>query len=108
MGTGMPPNTCSGDRIRRFPMMRMKRIDSEEAKDPVICKDVKEFSVTCYDCEEETQTEWDSDENIGKYATPRAVGIKLSVSDGETAHIFQTTVTTPVYREKIEEEMKGP
>jgi|SRR6056297_3353717 len=80
----------------------------EEAKDPVICKDVKEFSVTCYDCEEETQTEWDSDENIGKYATPRAVGIKLSVSDGETAHIFQTTVTTPVYREKIEEEMKGP
>ncbi len=81
---------------------------TKEGKDPIICKSIKQFSVICYDSEGETQTEWDSDESIGKYATPKAVGIKLSVSDGKTSHIFQTTVTIPVYREKMESEMKGP
>lgn len=80
----------------------------EEEKDPVICREVKQFSVTCYDSEGETQEQWDSDESMGKYATPRAVEIKLRVSDGKTSHQFQTTVTLPVYREKIEDEMKGP
>lgn len=80
----------------------------EEAKDPIICKGIEAFSVRCYDSEQEAHTEWDSDESMGKYATPRALDIQLTVSDGETSYQFKTAVTLPVYREKIEDGRKGP
>ena len=80
----------------------------EEIKDPIICKGIEKFSVRCYDSETESHVEWDSDERMGKYATPRALDIQLTVSDGKTSYQFQTAVTLPVYREKIEGGMKGP
>lgn len=80
----------------------------EEGRDPIICTNVESFSVVCFDADGESHAEWDSEERIGKYATPRSLGIKLSVSENETTYPFQTAVTLPVYREKMEQGRKGP
>ncbi len=81
---------------------------ADELPDPVICKGVRAFNLTFFDAAGETREEWDSEANMGNYATPRAVGIKLEVSDGKTSHAFHTTVTLPVYREELDSERRGP
>jgi len=75
---------------------------------PILCKGVSEFTLTYYDASGETVTTWDSEADIGDYATPRAVGIELEISDGKTSKKFNTTVRLPVYRQAIEEERTSP
>jgi len=91
---------------RAFPYEVEDRFE-EEGDDPIICKGIQSFSVACDDAEGESQAQWDSEEDIGKYATPRSVAIELKVSNGETAYHFKTAVHLPVYREKMEEGRKG-
>jgi general secretion pathway protein J len=90
---------------RAYPYEEEDRFE-EEDDDPIICKGVQAFSVACYDAEAESQAQWDSEEDIGKYATPRSVAIELKVSNGETAYHFKTAVNLLVYREKMEEGRK--
>ena len=86
----------------------MEELPEEELPDPILCKGVQEFTLTYYDASKETAASWDSEADIGDYATPRAVGIELEVSDGKTSKQFHTTVQLPVYREAIEEERNSP
>lgn len=85
-----------------------EELPGEELPDPILCKGVQEFTLTYYDASGDTGTTWDSEADIGDYATPRAVGIELKISDGKTSNQFHTTVRLPVYREAIEEERNSP
>ncbi|MFO7839689.1 MAG: prepilin-type N-terminal cleavage/methylation domain-containing protein [Desulfosalsimonadaceae bacterium] len=80
----------------------------EQAADPVVCKNVQKFSLIFLDKDGEETSDWDSGENMGKYATPRAVKIELELAEGAAARAFHTAVTIPVYREKIESGRQGP
>ena len=86
----------------------MAELPEAELPDPILCKGVQAFSLSYYDAAGETVTTWDSEADIGDYATPRAVGIELEISDGKTSRKFHTTVKLPVYREAIEEERNSP
>jgi len=75
----------------------------EPGSDPVLCQGVQSFTLSYHDADGETRPEWNSEDSRGRYATPRAVSINLKVSDGQSSHVFQTTVALPVYREALEE-----
>ncbi|MFP4226768.1 MAG: type II secretion system protein J [Desulfobacterales bacterium] len=91
---------------RAYPYETEDRFEDTD-DDPIICKGIQTFSVACYDNEGESQAQWDSEEDMGKYATPRSVQIQLTVSNGETKYPFKTAVSLPVYREKMEEGRQG-
>ena len=80
----------------------------ESAPDPILCRSVQSFSLEFCDSEGEWQPGWDSENSRRKFATPRAVRIKLKVSDGRSSHGFETAVTLPVYRQELEEGRKRP
>lgn len=80
----------------------------ESAPDPILCRNVQSFSLELSDSEGEWRPEWDSENSRTKYATPRAVRIKLKVSDGMNSHAFETAVKLPVWREELEEGRKRP
>lgn len=92
---------------RAYPYEQPDRFE-EAGDDPILCRGIQEFSVSCYDAEAESEAQWDSEEDMGKYATPRSVEIQLKVSNGETVYPFRTAVNLPVYREKMEEGRQGP
>jgi len=92
----------------RAALHRSDRISHEEpleksGKDPVLCENLKSLVFTYMDEEGEAHEYWDSESEEFDYTTPRAVGIKLEIGEESAAFIFQTIVTLPVYRKKIEE-----
>lgn len=74
----------------------------EKNTDPIVCKNVREFSITFYDEAGDEMEEWDSESSDYDYATPRSVQILLSVGEEEAQMVFSTRVYIPAYREKLE------
>ncbi len=76
----------------------------ELGHDPVLCDRIMSVEFTCYNSESEPNETWDSDSEEIEFATPRAVGVKLSMSSGpefESApFVFETIVNLPMYREE--------
>ncbi|MBW2192483.1 MAG: prepilin-type N-terminal cleavage/methylation domain-containing protein [Deltaproteobacteria bacterium] len=73
----------------------------ENAADPVLCENVKSITFLFYDQEGAEYDIWDSDSDAFGYATPRAIRIRLEVGGESATHLFETMVTIPVYREKM-------
>ena len=73
----------------------------ENGKDPVLCENVKLLAFTYYDQENNKYELWDSESDEFKYATPKAIGIKMEIGDIASPLLLQTMVTLPVFRKKI-------
>jgi general secretion pathway protein J len=77
--------------------------DFEESADhPTICENVLGLEFTYFDDEGNEEEDWDSESDDVKYASPRAVGIKLIVGDEEGAVTLSSRVALPVFREPME------
>jgi len=74
----------------------------EKDSDPVLCEDIEEFSIIFFDKDENEYEKWDSDSDFLKYATPRAIKIKLKIKSSEGSYAFETKVALQVFRESFE------
>lgn len=74
----------------------------EKNTDPIICKNIQEFSITFFDEAGEENEQWDSESSEYEYATPSSVQILLSIGDEATPMVFSTRIMIPAYREKLE------
>jgi len=53
-----------------------------------------------YDQEGTAHDLWDSDDEEFRFSTPKAIGIKIELTQGSGSVPFETMVTLPVYREE--------
>jgi general secretion pathway protein J len=74
----------------------------EKESDPVLCEGIEEFSLVYIDAEGNELEAWDSDADVFKYASPRAVFVKLKIKNHESVYGFETKIILPVFREKFE------
>ncbi len=77
----------------------------EKKTDPVLCENVKSLVFKYYDEEGSEYDTWDSDSTDVDYSTPRAIKITLEIGDDSSFLPFETMVTLPVFREKIERDL---
>lgn len=71
--------------------------------DPVLCEKVLSFQLIYHSIDGDEEEEWDSESDDVGYATPRSIGIKLSLGDEEHSFEFKTEVTLQLYRPKEED-----
>lgn len=92
-----------GPRLRRaddlYPFKAFEKSDN----DPILCNDVLSLTFSFKDAEGEEHESWDSESRQFKYATPKAVGIRLELGDKDDSVVFSTRVTLPVYRIETQE-----
>jgi general secretion pathway protein J len=74
----------------------------EKYTDPILCRNIRSFTFTYFDAEGEAFENWDSEDEAYDRATPVAVKIALTFGDENRQLVFETTVSLPVFREKIE------
>jgi general secretion pathway protein J len=74
----------------------------EKGSDPALCKYVKSLSFKFYDKDGTEFDVWDSDSEEFGYATPKAIAIKLELSNKAVSHTFETMVFLPISREKTD------
>ena len=74
----------------------------EKGSDPTLCKYVKSLSFKFYDNDGIEFDIWDSDSDEFGYATPKAIAIKLELTNKTASHTFETTVALPISREKAD------
>jgi len=73
----------------------------EKGSDPVLCQGLKSLRFFYYDQEGNEFDHWNSDSGDFKFATPRAIKIRLELENGPQTIALETLVTLPVFREKI-------
>lgn len=95
-------NDDDGYVLRRSDTLYPYEEFEEKNTDPIICKNIQDFSISYYNESEEENEEWDSESSEHEYATPRSVQILLSIGDESSPMIFNTRIYIPVYREKLE------
>ncbi len=74
----------------------------EKGSDPALCKYVKSLSFKFYDKDGIEFDVWDSDSDEFGYATPKAIAIKLELTNKTASHTFETMVALPISREKAD------
>ncbi|MBC2715525.1 MAG: prepilin-type N-terminal cleavage/methylation domain-containing protein [Desulfobacteraceae bacterium] len=74
----------------------------EKDSDPLLCEDIEEFSIIYFDKEGNEYEKWDSESDFLKYATPRALKVKLKIKSIDSSYTFDTKIALPVYRQKFE------
>lgn len=85
-----------------YPYKRFKdKTFEEDQSDPVLCEGIKLLEFKYYDDENTEYDRWDSESEEFKYATPRAIKIKLEFGDDSSSILFETMVSFPIYREKV-------
>ncbi len=94
----------SGYVLRRADSLPPFEDFEEKTSDPVLCEHIKSLAFTYFDDEGTLHDDWDSESSEFKYATPKAIGIKLEIGDESGAFSFETVVTLPVYREERSED----
>lgn len=70
-------------------------------KDPILCENIISLEITYYDEEGEEHESWDSESKEYKYATPRAIKIKLETGSESGSLFYETMIDFPFYREPI-------
>jgi general secretion pathway protein J len=88
--------------------LRLKRADhlppyprfEERSTDPVLCENVKSLAIEYVDASGKVTDTWDSESARFDYATPEMVAVRIEVSDGRDAFVFQTAVRLPTARRK--------
>ncbi len=74
---------------------------TEKGSDPILCENIKSLTFLYYDQDGTEQERWDSDSDDFKYATPRAIGIKIEVGESQRSIVLETTVNLPVFRKML-------
>ena len=74
----------------------------ENENDPALCLAVRSLTFTYYDEEGAAFEHWDSESADSGYATPRAVGIAMTMGDPSTPDGYETRIHLPIYRRKTE------
>lgn len=87
--------------LRRADSLEPYQPFEEKSSDPVLCEGIESLTFKYYDQEGEEYDLWDSDAEDWRYATPKTISIKLELG-GSGSLLFETMVTLPVHREKIE------
>lgn len=74
----------------------------EKGSDPVLCEQIRLFSLKYYDQDGDEYDFWDSESKNFGYATPKAVCIRIEAGDDQYSVLMETMVFFPVCREKID------
>ncbi len=74
----------------------------QKGRDPVVCENVESFELVFYDADGQEFDHWDSESREFGYATPKMVKVKIVIKEGERLYPFETMVSMPVYRERID------
>ena len=88
--------------LRRSDKLILYGSAEENETDPILCENLKALTFRYYGSEGEENDTWDSDSEAVGYATPRAIGIKLTIGNNEKTRVFETLVKLPQFREKKE------
>ena len=83
-----------------YPFIYIK--DKEKGIDPVLCEGIRTFKLRFYSHDGTEHDEWDSESEAFKYETPKAVEIKIELTNDLTTQSFETVVVLPVNRKKNE------
>lgn len=75
----------------------------EDPADPVLCEDVRGFSIVYFDDKGTEHEVWRSEDEQFGYATPRSLKIRLEIGDDQAFLPFETVVALPAYREPKED-----
>ena len=86
--------------LRRSDRLYPYEAFEERETDPIVCRNVQDFSVTYYDNEGKDSETWDSEASEFNFSTPRSMEIVLKIGEEESPILFSTRVNIPVYREK--------
>ncbi len=73
----------------------------EKMADPVLCEDIRSFTLRYYDESNEEHETWDSESADYKYAAPSGIEIELEVGNENTSRMFRTRIALPVVRKGI-------
>ncbi len=89
--------------LRRSDRLYPYEVPQNEIQDPVVCEYVKTLEFAYLDADGETFETWDSESDEKRYASPRAIQLKLVIGRSETESLaFDTTLMLPVWRNAIE------
>lgn len=88
------------------PIFRLRRSDvlvygeelPETKSDPILCENILTVQFKCLGADGEATEEWDSSSDNQRYATPRAVQIRLELFAPEGSSLYQTVVSLPLWR----------
>lgn len=72
----------------------------EKSVDPILCRNVRDFSVTYYDSEGNDTETWNSETSEFNFSTPHSIEISLKIGDEDAPISFITRIYIPAYREK--------
>lgn len=70
--------------------------------DPILCEAVKTFELAFLDENGDEHDAWDSESKDYKYATPRAVKIKLETGDDSVSIFLETMIGLPIFRDALD------
>ncbi len=88
--------------LRRADTLYPYKPFQENKNDPVLCEGVKSLTFKYYDHKGTEYEDWDSESDEFRYSTPMAISIRLELGMDSDSQLFETMVTLPVCREKIE------
>ncbi len=74
----------------------------EKGIDPVLCEGVRKFDLKFYSQDGTEHDEWHSESKAFNYETPKAVEIKIDLTNDLTSQSLETVVALPVDRRKSE------
>jgi hypothetical protein len=96
----LQPSPGGGLRLKRadhlYPYPRFE----ERSTDPVLCENVRSLTFDYVDAAGKVLEDWDSESARCDYATPEMVTVRLEISDGKDAYVFQTAVHLPAVRRR--------
>jgi general secretion pathway protein J len=73
-----------------------------DERDPVLCEMLKTLEIIFLDQEGNEHEYWDSESDEFDYATPAAINIHIEVVNDGSTSVFETRVSLPVVRERLE------
>lgn len=74
----------------------------EKGIDPALCEGIRTFRLRFYSHDGTEHDEWDSESEAFKYETPKAVEIKIELTNDLITQSFETVVVLPANRKKNE------
>jgi general secretion pathway protein J len=75
---------------------------NQSCYDPLICRDISGFEVLFFDDDGMESRTWDSEDNQFKFTFPNRIKFKITLGEGEQAHVYESIVGLSVGRVPIE------
>lgn len=88
--------------LRRADSLYPYPVYEVDERDPVLCEMVKRLEITFLDQEDSEYDYWDSESDEFDYATPVAINILIELVKDGSASVFETRVSLPIMRERLE------